>query len=135
MTDTTAGYALTVTLDRSFAEAVAAVRAALADQGFGVLTEIDIAATMKEKLDVDLTPQLILGGCNPPLALRALTAEPSVGVLLPCNVVVRALDDGRTMVEAMDPAVMSGLSSSPEVGEVAGQARARLSAALAALAG
>ena len=86
-------YALSITLDAGFADTVERTRAALAEQGFGVLTEIDVAATMKAKLDVDMAPHLILGACNPPLAHQALLAEPSIGLLLPCNVVVRTLDD------------------------------------------
>jgi uncharacterized protein (DUF302 family) len=91
-------------------------------RAFGVLTEIDIAATMKAKLDLDLPAHLILGACNPQLAARALAAEPSVGVLLPCNVVVRTLDDGHTLVEAMNPGIMSQLSDNPVVADVAAQA-------------
>jgi uncharacterized protein (DUF302 family) len=126
-------YALTTTVESGFADAVAATRAALSEQGFGVLTEIDIAATMKTKLNLDLAPHLILGACNPQLASQALAAEPSVGVLLPCNVVVRTLDDNHTLVEAMNPAIMSQLSDNPAVADVAAQAFTRITAALASL--
>jgi uncharacterized protein (DUF302 family) len=126
-------YALTTTVESGFADTVAATRAALSEQGFGVLTEIDIAATMKTKLNLDLAPHLILGACNPQLASQALAAEPSVGVLLPCNVVVRTLDDNHTLVEAMNPAIMSQLSDNPAVAEVAAQAFTRITAALASL--
>ncbi|GAA5028633.1 DUF302 domain-containing protein [Terrabacter aeriphilus] len=102
--------------------------------GFGVLTEIDLAATLKTKLDVDIAPQVILGACRPPLAHAALQAEPSIGVLLPCNVVVRAVGAGRTIVEAMDPATMVELTGNDQLAEVAADARERLSRALKALA-
>jgi uncharacterized protein (DUF302 family) len=128
-------YALTTTVESGFADTVAATRAALSEQGFGVLTEIDIAATMKTKLNLDLAPHLILGACNPQLAARALAAEPSVGVLLPCNVVVRTLDDNHTLVEAMNPAIMSQLSDNPVLADVAGQALALLTHALQQLNG
>jgi uncharacterized protein (DUF302 family) len=127
-------YALTTTLEAGFTDTVEATRAALAEQGFGVLTEIDIAATMKAKLDLDLAPHLILGACNPVLASQALVAEPTVGVLLPrCNVVVRTVDEGHTLVEAMNPAIMSQLSDNPAVADVAAQALTRITAALATL--
>src|SRR5689334_4326028 len=102
-------YGTAVTVDRPHAETVERVRAALADQGFGVLTEIDVQATLREKLGEETGPYLILGACNPPLAHRALTADPSIGLLLPCNVVVRA-EAGRTVVEALDPDVMVTLT-------------------------
>ena len=129
----TASYALRVTVDRAFGETLAATRAALADQGFGVLTEIDMAATLKAKLDADIAPQVILGACRPPLALAALTAEPSIGLLLPCNVVVRAETGSRTLVEAMDPAAMMGMTGNADLSAVADDARARLNNALSAL--
>ncbi len=97
------GYALSTTVDEPFEQTLEATRAALAEQGFGVLTEIDLKATLKTKLDVDTAPQVILGACRPPLAHAALLAEPSIGLLLPCNVVVRVIDGDRTLVEAMDP--------------------------------
>ncbi len=128
-----ADYSLSITLDTDFADAVDRTRAALAEQGFGVLTEIDVAATMKAKLGLDLPPYLILGACNPPLAHQALSLDPSIGVLLPCNVVVRTLDDSRTLVEAMDPEVMVTATGNPQVAPIADQARSRLSAALQAL--
>ena len=128
------GYALTTTVNRPFEETLKATRDALADQGFGVLTEIDIAATLKNKLDVDVDPHVILGACRPPLAHAALQAEPSIGLLLPCNVVVRALGDDRSVVEAMDPAVMVTVTENAELTDVADEARARLGAALDALA-
>ena len=123
-------YAISVTLKAGYPESVERTRAALAEQGFGVLTEIDVAATMKVKLGKDMPPHLILGACNPPLAHQALSIEPSIGLLLPCNVVVRSLDDTHTLVEAMDPAVMVTATGNPELATVAEQARERLTAAL-----
>lgn len=126
-------YSMSVTTTRDFTETVEATRAALAEEGFGVLTEIDLAATLKTKLDVDLPPYLILGACRPPLAHAAVTADPSIGTLLPCNVVVRVEDD-RTVVEALDPRMMSQLSASDAIEEVAADAAARLTRALDAVA-
>ena len=125
---------MTVTVDRPYEETVSALREALTTQGFGVLTEIDVRATMKAKLDVDVPAQVILGACRPELAHRALTAAPSLGAMLPCNVVVRTAPDGRTLVEAIDPDAMARLEESPVVREVAAEARERLQAALDALA-
>jgi uncharacterized protein (DUF302 family) len=127
------GYALSATVTQAFAPTLEATRAALADQGFGVLTEIDLAATLKAKIDVDIAPQVILGACRPPRAHAALSAEPSIGLLLPCNVVVRSVDDETTLVEAMDPEVMVTLTDNAELGGVADDARQRLTAALASL--
>jgi uncharacterized protein (DUF302 family) len=126
-------YALSTTLAAGFTATVTATRAALAEQGFGILTEIDVAATMKTKLDVDMGPYLILGACNPPLAHQAINLENSIGLLLPCNVVVRTLDDTHTLVEAMNPDVMVSATGNPALGDVAHQARQRLTAALDAL--
>src|ERR1035437_4570629 len=129
-TRTSVSYALTTTVRRSFADTLDATRASLTDQGFGVLTEIDIQATMKAKLDVDVPAQVILGACRPPLAYAALQAEPSVGLLLPCNVVVRYLDDETTAVEALDPKVMVTLTQNEALSVVADEAGRRLAAAL-----
>ena len=126
-------YAITATVGRPFAETLAATREALAEQGFGVLTEIDLQATLRAKLDVEVPAQVILGACRPPLAHAALQAEPSVGLLLPCNVVVRALDQDTTAVEALDPQVMVGLTGNPALVSVADEATQRLTAALATL--
>jgi len=127
-------YTLTTTVRRSFAETLDATRVSLTDQGFGVLTEIDIQATLKTKLDVDIPAQVILGACRPPLAYAALQAEPSVGALLPCNVVVRYLDDETTVVEALDPKVMVTLTHNDALSLVADEAGRRLAAALDTLA-
>ncbi len=127
------GYALSTTVERPFDETVTATREALSEQGFGVLTEIDLAATLKAKLDVDVAPQVILGACRPPLAHAALQAEPSVGLLLPCNVVVRSVDASTTLVEALDPQVMVGLTDNTALADVADEAGRRLAAALDAL--
>lgn len=127
-------YTLTATLGRPYAEAVEAVRAALAEQGFGILTEIDIQAAMKAKLDVDVAPQVILGACRPELAHRAIAAEPSIATVLPCNVVVRAADAQTSVVEAFDPDAMMGLAgASQTLQAVAADAKTRLSAALSSL--
>ena len=123
-------YALTTTVRRPFADTLDATRVSLADQGFGVLTEIDIQATLKAKLDVDVPAQVILGACRPPLAYEALQREPSVGLLLPCNVVVRYLDDNTTVVEALDPKVMVSLTQNDGLSFVADEAAKRLTAAL-----
>ncbi len=127
------GYALTTTVDGTFEQTLEATREALAQQGFGVLTEIDLRATLKSKLDVDVAPQVILGACRPPLAYAALQAEPSIGLLLPCNVVVRSVDETRTRVEAMDPSVMVDLTGNHDLAAVADDARTRLTAALDSL--
>ena len=126
-------YAITTTVDQPYDTVVAQVRAALADQGFGVLTEIDVQATMKAKLDADIAPQVILGACRPPLALAALQAEPSIGLLLPCNVVVRALDETTTAVEAVDPQMMVSMTDNTKLQGVADEATQRLRAALDSL--
>jgi len=115
-----------------FDEAVAATRAALAEQGFGVLTEIDVKATMKAKLDKDVGSFLILGACNPPLAYQALNAQASIGVLLPCNVVVRQ-DDDAVLVEAVDPMGMMSVAGDDALNAVASEATDRLRAALGSL--
>ncbi len=126
-------YGLSVEVDADYAHTIEKTRTALAAQGFGVLTEIDIAATMRAKLGVEMAPQIILGACNPPLAHQGLTIDPSLGLLLPCNVVVRALDDTHTLVEAMDPGVMVSATGNPRLEVVADEARTRLAAALASL--
>jgi uncharacterized protein (DUF302 family) len=126
-------YAMSKTVDLSYDEAVAATKAALSEQGFGVLTEIDMKATLKAKIDVDIPPQVILGACRPPLAKRALEIDPSIGTLLPCNVVVREDGAGNTLVEALDPATMVELTGNRGLEEVAGDARGRLENALNAL--
>ena len=126
-------YTLSAEIARPYAEVLAATRTALADQGFGILTEIDLAATMKAKLDVDLPPQVILGACRPPLAYEAIQVDPSIAALLPCNVVVRSLDAASTIVEAFDPDAMMGLADNQALHTIATDAKLRLNAAFAAL--
>ena len=126
-------YAMTVTLPRPYAETVEATRASLAEQGFGILTEIDLAATMRAKLGVDIAPLVIFGACRPPLAYQAVLAEPSIATMLPCNVVVRGIGDTTTVIEAFDPETMMALADSPALRTVASDARNRLTAALTAL--
>jgi uncharacterized protein (DUF302 family) len=126
-------YTLSTTLAKPYAAAVAATREALADQGFGILTEIDLAATMKAKLDVDLPPQVILGACRPALAYEAIGIDPSIAAVLPCNVVVRSTGEDTTVVEAFDPDAMMGLAGGGALESVAADAKQRLTAALAAL--
>ncbi len=132
-----ADYTLTATLDRPYAEAVDDVRRELAEVGFGILSEIDLAGTLKKKLGVDVAPQVILGACRPQLAHQALAADPSIAALLPCNVVVRAVDERTTIVEAFDPQAMIAFAGDTGHGlrAVADDARQRLTAALAALTG
>ena len=125
-------YGTSVTLDLSFADAVGRVRAALAEQGFGVLTEIDVTATLRARLGEQMEDYLILGACNPPTAHQALGIDRSIGLLLPCNVVVRATTAG-TLVEALDPQVMVTLTGRPELKTVADEVGRRLARALAAL--
>jgi uncharacterized protein (DUF302 family) len=129
---TRTGYTFATRLPGPLAEARPRVEAALKAEGFGILTEIDVQATLRAKLGVDWPPYLILGACNPPLAHRALSAEPSIGALLPCNVVLRE-EQGQTVVEAMDPQAALGIVGSAAVESVAAEAKARLERAIAAL--
>jgi uncharacterized protein (DUF302 family) len=122
----------TVILSEPFDEALTKVKTALAAVGFGVLTEIDLQATMREKIDKSIPRHVILGACNPGLAGRALEADPTIGVLLPCNVVVREADGGVT-VEALDPGLMSSLTGKEELGPVSDEARQLLGEALTQL--
>lgn len=126
-------YTMTTTVNQPYATAVSAVRAALTDQGFGVLTEIDLKATLKAKLDVDIEPQIILGACRPALAHEAIQAEAAIAAVLPCNVVVRSVDEATSVVEAFDPDVMMGFADNEALHKVAADAKQRLGAALAAL--
>jgi len=123
----TTGYTLSTTSERPFADAVERVRAELKAEGFGVLCEIDVQATLKEKLGVDGEPYLILGACNPSLAHLALTAEPELGTLLPCNVVVYERD-GATHISAVDAVRMLSLVDNDALAPVAAEVRTRLAA-------
>jgi len=127
------GYTLSTTVTKPFDAALAATREALAAQGFGVLTEIDLAATLQKKLGVEVAPQVILGACNPPSAYAALQAEESIGVLLPCNVVVRSVDAETTIVEAIDPQTMHELTGNDAIQPVAERVGGMLQAALDSL--
>jgi uncharacterized protein (DUF302 family) len=129
-------YALSITLRTSFEDAVERTRKALADQGFGVLTEIDVKATLKAKLGEDSEDYLSLGACNPPLAHRAVNVDRQIGLLLPCNVIVRShptAGDDTVIVDAMDPQVMVQVSDQPRLREVANHAAEKLRAAIDAL--
>jgi uncharacterized protein (DUF302 family) len=128
-----AGFTFATTLNRPYDSTVETVRAALGAQGFGILTEIDLKATLKVKLGVDVAPQIILGACRPALAYEALTIDPSIAAVLPCNVVVRAVDENTTVVEAFDPDAMMGLADNDALDTIAADAKQRLTAALSAL--
>ncbi|MBK5106065.1 MAG: DUF302 domain-containing protein [Burkholderiales bacterium] len=125
------GFGKSVAL--SFDQALAKVTAELQKEGFGVLTEIDVASTLKKKLDHNIPPYRILGACNPALAKRALTAEPSIGLLLPCNVVVRQDAAGTVQVEFLDPGMMGQMTSNPDVGPIGIEVREKLQRVMRAL--
>ncbi|NTU81005.1 MAG: DUF302 domain-containing protein [Chloroflexales bacterium] len=125
------GYTVRTALD--YAAAVAAVTAALKQEGFGVLTTIDMQATFKAKLGADIAPYLILGACNPPLAQQALAIEPELGLLLPCNVIVYRDDAGQTIVSAINPEAMFSIVRRDELTAIAQEVGARLRRAMAAL--
>jgi uncharacterized protein (DUF302 family) len=122
-------YTKTIELDLPFDEAVPAVKACFAAQGFGTLTEIDVQATLETKLGKDIGPYLILGTCNPQLAHQAIGIDPAIGALLPCNVVVRR-HQGRTLVQALDPAIMAAVPGRDELEPIATEAARRVEAAL-----
>jgi uncharacterized protein (DUF302 family) len=124
-------YRIDITTEVGFATTVRRVKDALLQQGFGALTEIDVAAVMREKLGIELAPYLIIGACMPSLAHRALEIDPTVGLLLPCNVVVRAVADNATLVEAADPRVLLQVTGNTELAPVATEAWERLTTALA----
>ncbi|HEX6870208.1 MAG TPA: DUF302 domain-containing protein [Micromonosporaceae bacterium] len=127
-------YGLTIRLAEPMTPTVVErVRSALREQGFGVLTEIDLRTTMRDKLDVEVEDYIILGACNPTLALQALDADREIGLLLPCNVVIRSIGAEATMVQALDPQVMVGVAGRPELQPVADAATTRLRTALSAL--
>jgi uncharacterized protein (DUF302 family) len=129
--DTKFGFGKPV--DLGFDEAVETVTEELGKEGFGVLTEIDVQATLKKKLGEDMRPYRILGACNPPLAHQAVTAVPEIGLLLPCNVLVREDDEGKVHVSFMDPGSVLGLVDNPDVEPLAAQVREKLERVLAAL--
>lgn len=131
--DTRYGFGKTVPY--AFGDTIDRVTRALEGEGFGILSDIDVAATLKKKLNQDMPPYRILGACNPPLAHRAIAAEPSIGLLLPCNVVVRQDDGGAVQVECMDTDAVLKLVDKPEIAALASEVRARLERVLAALDG
>jgi uncharacterized protein (DUF302 family) len=131
----TTRYGFSTAVPLPYEEAVERTRAELAKEGFGVLTEIDVRATLRKKLDVDFRPYVILGACNPPYAYQALQAERDIGLLLPCNVVVYAGDEpGTSVVAAMDPEAALKLTGNAAIEALASEVRARLERALAAVA-
>ncbi|HHO67760.1 MAG TPA: DUF302 domain-containing protein [Gammaproteobacteria bacterium] len=119
-------YAFSVSVSCSYEDAIRRVTEELRQEGFGVLTEIDVAATLKKKIGVERRPYIILGACNPQLANQALEADPDIGLLLPCNVVVREEEDGSVTVAFMDPVAVMALVDKPEVHELAADVRGRL---------
>ncbi len=123
-------YYFSKTLDLSFDEAIVRVTDELKKEGFGVLTEIDVKATLKKKLDVDFGNYRILGACNPPFAYKALQAEAQIGLMLPCNVVVQEGENGQTIVSAVDPVMSMQAVENESLGEVAGQVKAKLQKAI-----
>lgn len=127
-----AQYSFGKTLDADFGQAIQRVTQALGGEGFGVLTEIDVAATLKKKLGLDVPPYRILGACNPQFAHKALEAEPEIGTLLPCNVVVRS-EGAKTRVDIMDPLAVMKLTGRPDIADIAKEVRGRLDRVLAAL--
>jgi len=129
----TSKYTFGKTVDLTYDEALVRVTQALANEGFGVLSEIDVSATLKKKLGKDMPPYKILGACNPEFAHRALETEQQIGALLPCNVVVRVDKSGKTVVEAMDPQAVMSLVGRAEVGVIAAQVRERIERVMAAL--
>lgn len=133
MNTVTTQLGLTVHLNTTYQAALSRVTEALKAEGFGVLTEIDVKDTLKQKLDVNFRPYKILGACNPPLAYRALTAAPEVGLLLPCNVTVAQADNGMVDVALIDPLMMLGVVNNPALQPIAAEARARLERVAAAL--
>lgn len=133
MTTTTYPLGITVALPLSFDEAIGAVTAALKEQGFGVLTEIDVRATLKKKLDVDFRPYTILGACNPPLAHRAVSADLMVGLMLPCNVVVWDNGDGSVTISAINPMAAIRVVDNPDLDEVARTATDKLNRVMESL--
>ena len=128
-----ADYTFSRTLDADLATAEAQARDALAAEGFGVLTEIDVQATLKTKIDVDVPGYKILGACNPPLAHQAMQTEPKIGVMLPCNVILRDVGDGRTEVSAIDPVASMAAVENDGLGEIADEVRERLRRVVEAL--
>ena len=132
--NTTNDYGFGTTLALPFAETMSKTKAALKEQGFGVLSEIDVQATLKEKINVDFERYVILGACNPHLAYQGLQAEHELGLLLPCNVIVHD-HEGQTRVSIVDPAAMLGVVANPAMRAIADEAKARLERVLAALGG
>lgn len=126
-------FTLRIDLDATYDDAVGRVKNALKDQGFGILTEIDVRQTFKDKLEIDIAPQVILGACNPQLAHQALEIDPRVATLLPCNVVVRS-ENGRTVVEALDAKIIAEVPDNPALAPIADEAGQRIGAAFDALA-
>lgn len=125
-------YGMSRTIDRPFDEVNAEVRAALVEQGFGIVSEIDMQATFHNKINEEIEPLLILGACNPKYAFRAFQTEPSIGLLLPCNVVLRKTDAG-VVVEMINPQMMADITEGPEMKQIADEVTEKLSAALASL--
>ena len=126
-------YGFRKQVDYSYEEAIEKITAALKEQGFGVLTTVDMKATFKKKLDIDTRQYILLGACNPVLANRAVNAELEIGLLLPCNVIVYVNDEGKTIVSIIDPEIMMGVVGNPELDGVASEAKKGLQNALAAL--
>lgn len=128
-------YYFATTLDMAFDEAIDRVTEALSKEGFGVLTDIDVAATFKKKLDLDFRPYRILGACNPGFAHKALSAEDKIGTMLPCNVIVQERDGGGVEVAAVDPVASMSAIENPDLGGIASEVRAKLQAVIEGLSG